>query len=347
LENHRRYSTFLHDFNVLEGKMITNIIWIFILIIFVFYDTIVLFVNSGINENTDASFDSMINGTASKPYVYRMLVPALLRFIDFVSPRFFSEYITRNVLRIYPGFLSQYHINYNFVYDGIWSITIILISLTLYSILLYLGSLKIIFLPRSQAPIASLLGLLMLPPFFDSAYIYDMPQLTLSAACLYFMYQQKWALYFVFFVLLCLNKETSIVLIFAYLYNYFDKHGFKILSKLTATQILTYLTIRILIMVIYVDNPGHVVQVNIDDQIKFIFGKFSYEDFILATFFIFILTYRWFSKPIFLRRSLILVVPLLMLFFVGGSPGEYRVFYETLYVITLLISHSITVAWKI
>jgi hypothetical protein len=288
----------------------------------------------------------MIDGTASKPFVYRMLVPALLRVINHITPQVFSEFISEELTKFFPSFTEYYHISSDIAYIGFCSAVIITLSLFYYSMILYLGALNIVSLSKRQAIIAPLLGLLMLHPFFDSGYIYDMPQLALSAACLYFISQQKWILYFAFFILLCLNKETSVIIIFAYVCNYYDKHKFMRLSYFTVLQLLIYIVIRLCIMKFYSHNSGDIVQVYITDQSKSLINGFSYENFVLTILFTFMLSYAWLRKPSFLRRSLILVVPLLILFFVGGFPGEYRVFYEVLYIITLLTSHSIVTAWK-
>jgi hypothetical protein len=346
LEEHKEVSRFAPFFGRLKIDLLKKIgIGLFFMFLSI-YDFLIFFIKSGINVNTDASFESMINGTASKPFVYRMLVPALLRGINHITPQSFSEFISVRLTKFFPLFPEYYHISSDIVYIGLCSVIIILLSLFCYSIVLYLGALNILSLSRGQAIIAPLIGLLMLHPFFDMGYIYDLPQLALSSACLYLMSQQKWVLYFVFFILLCLNKETSIIMIFAYVCNYYDKHKFMRLSYFTMIQFLIYIAIRLCIVTFYSHNSGDMVQVFIVDQYKSLINGFSYESFALSILFVFILSYSWFRKPSFLRRSLILVAPLLILFFLGGFPGEYRVFYEVLYIITLLISHSIVTAWK-
>ena len=344
------YKKFFHGFppiiNSSYSRRLSNIMVTLVYIFLSAYICLIFVINSNVNGNHEQTFQDMLDGTAFKPYVYRVLVPALLRCIDFASPHFAESFATLQLSKYFPSFINHYHINADFAYLGLWSVAIFLLSLLIYCRLLYLGGYHIVGLPRTQAAITPLLGLFMLPPFFREGYIYDLPQLTLFSACLYLMFRQQWRLYFVVFVLLCLNKETSIIILFAYLANYVNKHARRRLLIVSLLHLLIYGTIRLLLDQMFQDNPGVSMQIHIVDQANVFLERLTFGTFSQLITALFIITYGWVSKPIFLRRSLILAVPLSVLFLVGGSPGEYRVFYEVVYVLTLLIFHSIIAVWQ-
>jgi hypothetical protein len=310
------------------------------------YICLIFVINSNVNGNHEQTFQYMLDCTAFKPYVYRVLVPALLRCIDFASPHFAESFATLQLSKYFPSFINHYHINADLAYLGLWSVAIFLLSLLIYCRLLYLGGHHIVGLPRTQAAITPLLGLFMLPPFFREGYIYDLPQLTLFSACLYLMFRQQWRLYFVFFMLLCLNKETSIIILLAYLANYVNNHAPRRLLIISLLHLLIYGAIRLLLDQVFQDNPGVSMQIHIVDHANVFLERLTFGTFSQLIAALFIITYGWVSKPIFLRRSLILAAPLSVLFLVGGSPGEYRVFYEVVYVLTLLVFHSIIAVWQ-
>jgi hypothetical protein len=286
----------------------------------------------------------MLDGTAFKPYIYRALVPTLLRCIDFLSPNSIESFINLRLSERFPYFIDHYHISPDLGYLGLWSVAFYLISLLIYCRLLYLGGYHIVGLPKAQAAITPLLGLLMLPPFFRQGYIYDLPQLALFSACLYLMFRQSWKLYFVLFLVLSFNKETSIIILFAYVAAYIGKHSVKNVLAIGLSHILMYGVVRLLLEEIFRSNPGVSMQMHIVDQIKVYSEIWTFGALIQFGMAIFIIIYRWTNKPFFLRRSLILTAPLVLLFIVGGSPGEYRVFYEVVYVVTLLAFHSVVAA---
>jgi hypothetical protein len=289
----------------------------------------------------------MLDGSAFKPYIYRVLVPTLLRCIEFMSPDAVENFVNLELNERFPYFINHYHISPDLAYLGVWSVAFYLISLLIYCRLLYLGGYHIVGLSRTQAAITPLLGLLMLPPFFRQGYIYDLPQLALFSACLYLMFRQNWRLYFVIFSVLSFNKETSIIILFSYVACFIDKHSVRKLLVVSLLHIFAYGAIRLLLEWIFQNNPGVSMQVHIIDQVKFYSEIWNFGTIIQLMGASFILIYQWNSKSVFLRRSVILAAPLAFLFMVGGSPGEYRVFYEVVYVVTLLTFHSITAAWQV
>src|SRR4051812_2342061 len=347
LKNYKEfYYKLSSTINASYKRRLLNIAIVLLYALLCFFICLLFVLNSNTNGNHEQTFRDMLDGTAFKPYVYRVLVPMLLRCVNLLSPHSIENFANLELSKYFPYFINHYHVSPDLAYLGVWSVVFYLISLLIYCRLLYLGGYHIVGLPKAQAAITPLLGLLMLPPFFRQGYIYDLPQLALFSACLYLMFRQKWRLYFFFFTLLCLNKETSIIILFAYLATYVDKHASRILFIMSLLHLFICGTIRLLLEQVFQNNPGVSMQIHIIDQVKAFLELWTFGALSQLITALFIVTYNWENKSVFLRRSLILAAPLTLLFMVGGSPGEYRVFYEVVYIVTLLTFHSITAAWQ-
>jgi hypothetical protein len=347
LRNHKKfYYKLLSTINASYKRWLLNVAIALLYVLLCVFICLLFVLNSNTNGNHEQTFRDMLDGTAFKPYVYRVLVPMLLRCVNLLSPHSIENFVNQELSKYFPYFIDHYHVDPDLAYLGVWSVVFYLISLLIYCRLLYLGGYHIVGLPRAQAAITPLLGLLMLPPFFRQGYIYDLPQLALFSACLYLMFRQKWGLYFLLFALLCLNKETSIIILFVYLATYVDKHASRSLFIVSLLHLFIYGTIRLLLEQVFQNNHGVSMQIHIIDQVKVFLEIWNFGALSQLIAALFIITYKWENKSVFLRRSLILAAPLTLLFMVGGSPGEYRVFYEVVYVVTLLTFHSITAAWQ-
>ena len=200
MRNHKKfYYKLLSTINASYKRWLLNVAIALLYVLLCVFICLLFVLNSNTNGNHEQTFRDMLDGTAFKPYVYRVLVPMLLRCVNLLSPHSIENFVNLELSKYFPYFIDHYHVDPDLAYLGVWSVVFYLISLLIYCRLLYLGGYHIVGLPRAQAAITPLLGLLMLPPFFRQGYIYDLPQLALFSACLYLMFRQKWGLYFLLF----------------------------------------------------------------------------------------------------------------------------------------------------
>jgi hypothetical protein len=71
-----------------------------------------------------------------------------------------------------------------------------------------------------------------------------------------------------------------------------------------------------------------------------IFSEYTIPGVMSAILLFILLFYRWQSKPLFLRRAILIGVPLFVLSIFWGVMDEIRIYYEIYGIITLLIAHS-------
>ncbi len=298
---------------------------------------------SGVNKNPDATLRGMVSGTAGRPYVYRMLLPFCVRAAVAVTPDALENRLEVGLRKCYvgQGFVNCFRVEAGFEYEGFVLLLLMLTSLIGYAVSLFLLSCELPARTHGAPHVAPVLGLLALPPFFVFGYIYDFPVLFLVTCCLYLLVKQRFLSYLALFAVACVNKETSVVLVVAYAMFFYKVLPSRTFLKYGAIQLALFLVVKLAVGWLFRDNPGTVMIVTAEAQFATLMAGFNYSHLLLGLFLFLAIAYRWSEKSRFLKQSLWMFVPLLLLFMLGSCPGEYRVFYEVLPVVVLLTSDTL------
>ncbi len=311
-----------------------------VLILFV----LVLFVRtSGVNKNPDATLQGMVSGSAGRPYVYRMLLPSIARAVSAVTPDAIENRVEAGLPQCSLGrsFLKHFRVTDGYGYEGLVVVSLMLAALIGYAVFLFLLSSELPVASPGGRHVAPVLGLLALPPFFVFGYIYDFPVLFFITCCLYLLSRQRFFLYFVMFTLACINKETTIVLLVGYAAFFYSVLPSRKFILHGVIQLVLFLAVKGLVEWWFRDNPGTVMIVTAEAQFATLMSGFNYSRILLGAFLFLVLGYHWSAKSRFVKQSLWMFAPLLLLFMLGSCPGEYRVFYEVLPVGVLLAADTL------
>lgn len=253
----------------------------------------------------------MIAGTAYRPYVYRALIPFLVRMLE----------------RVYPLRPELYAFALMFL-------TLVGFVLTVRSFAVYLWK------SHGKADVVSLLSIVGLIPFIArDGKIYDFPDLFLFTLGLLFLTRQQWKGFFVVFLLGCINKETMVLLSLVFAVYYFRRMPAREFWALLMGQAVAFGAIKLFITWSFRGNPGGVVEYHLVEQIK---ALVYLPDFLLyyglfalcAAIFVLV---DWRKKPEFLRYAAVALLPALVvanLFF--GVPYEIRTYLDVYAVLFLL-----------
>jgi len=300
--------------------------------------------------------DRMVEGTAHKPFVYRQLVPNLVRSIEAVTPEPLRTAVSgamQNYKVSMPYYLMKPYMPW---FENIFPsedshYRRILASLVIFGFLI--GYLAGIFaLARALFPGSPAVALFA-PIFAVVAYssfgvpfqfIYDLATLCLSTACFYFIYTERHRCYLLVFFLSCLNKETAIfsILFFA-LWNAGRMEKKRFLTLWTL-QCFLYILVKCMLTITYMNNPGELLERHADIIIKHdLLAAASIFKVITVMVLWFLLTYRWDDKPMFLKCSLWILPLIYLAYLLYGSPGEYRVFFDMHAPLVLLATHTLVV----
>ncbi len=303
-----------------------------LLIIIPIYITALFFQFPGVDGYYRAEFGDLICGTAYRPFVYRFLTPLLVRgFSSIFSPACPLLPGASPSLRAAP--ISQF------------IVTFILLCAFLIGFFL---AFRYLFTTFFRVPVVHLdvfcfIVLLGVPTFFIyHSYLYDFSTLFLFTLCLALMARQKWGLYAIFFVVACLNKETTILLTVIYFLYFLKRLPKKQFVGLLLVQLIAFTVVRAGILWAFRNNPGTSIEFHlIDHNIPYLMQPYTLFSFLSVIILAILIYYHWYEKPSFLKISSLIFFILLGTAFFFGYIEELRDYYEVYPIFVLLMIHSI------
>ena len=196
-----------------------NYFYSIILAMLAFFLVITFIVEPGINSYERAMFEDMIYGRAHKPFVYRQLIPLLVRGIEAFLPEG-TDHALRTLVESVPGVQAKFD-------DSNWKIDLyaeyftccFFLWVSLITFGLSLAYLLRAFYQTSITVIraAVIISMSIIPAFFDKAnYIYDFSTLALFTLGLALLARRKMVLFLLIFTIGCVNKETIVLLALIY-----------------------------------------------------------------------------------------------------------------------------------
>ena len=298
----------------------------------------------GINDNKPSMFGDMIYGKASKPFVYRVLLPATVRILSAPVPQTLrndiavkiEDNISLNKLFKKLKWEKELAVEYSFA--------MLLMFLSLWGFSLAVRYLFLLFYNTLSwfADSVSVLALLGLPTMFQyTSFIYDFPLLLLYTLGLIFLYKQNWIKFLIIFLIGCVNKETTILLTLIFYIYYKSNLKKELFNRLLIAQLAIFILVKSSLYFIFNNNPGTFIEFHlIDHNLRLLTG---YDLTLAAAILglILLIFYRWNEKPEFLKTSLWMFIPLLILTFFLGYLDELRDYYEIYPAVIIFIAHSI------
>lgn len=257
-------------------------------------------------------FVDLIYGTAYRPYVYRVLVPILVQFLN----------------RIFP------------LNPVIYALALMFLSLLGFGLTMRSFA-DFFWKSNATARIISILSLIGLIPFLArDGKIYDFPAIFLSGLGLLLMARQQWNWFLVIYLIGCINKETTVFLTLVFAVYNFRRMPARKYWTLWIGQALIFGVTKLMVTWTFRNNPGGVVEFHLYDHIK---GFLYLPNFLLyygsfAVCLAILVMIDWRKKPEFLRYALASLLPAVLcanLFF--GVPYEIRAFMDLYPVGFLLI----------
>ncbi|MCW8994910.1 MAG: hypothetical protein OQK77_03755 [Psychromonas sp.] len=301
-----------------------------------------------INGDEQSMFSEMVYGTAWKPFVYRTLLPTTVRLVSGVIPEEIHNSLTEKFesnhslvlvlekLKWESEFITEYLIAMVLMYFSLLGFVYVFRKLfdEIYSSHLWFKNL------------ISVILLLAIPAMFQpnySNYVYDFPALFLFTLGLLLLRQRKWNYFLVIFLISCFNKETTILLTLIFAIHFYKKDEVtrKFYYKFITFQLIIFAAVKILLFILFKNNPGGFVEFHLIDRNYLLFNGYSLTTFVVLLIIFLTIFSRWNEKPKFLKDALWIAIPLVILTFLLGFFDELRDFYEVFPVIILLISLNI------
>lgn len=300
----------------------------------------------GLNHYAPSNFRDMVDGRAARPFVYRALVPTVVRLVSGVVPDSVHAAVTSAALHTrLKHLLSAWdHLPAEYFLEFLIALALMYGSLIGFVIALRQLAEAVFELPPSFARKIPLIALVLLPPLFRyTSFLYDFPALFLFTLGLALMVRQRWRAYFVLLVVASLNKETTVLLPFVF-GLYFLRRQALLNGRfwpLLGAQIGLWLVIKLAIDFVFRGNPGGVAEYHFTDHNLGLLRSYSVGTAAAWLVLAVLIGVRWSDTPRFLRTALWVLPVLLGMTLFLGYLDELRDYYEAFPVVVLLIAHGI------
>jgi hypothetical protein len=303
------------------------------------------------DTNPAIGFAAIMTRTASRPYVFRVLVPTVIDVLARITPAKLAEKVIAagafardpdRPARVIPdrfnwvtGDLWQHYIAYALLF-----VSLLALLATWRAILRQVGGFS-----RAFEDFAPAAALALLPTTFAcGGYIYDFPELVLAGLCFLALLRRAWPMYYTALVLSCLNKETGILIGVMFV----AMHAAQMTRARAAGHLALHAALTIPILVFtrlrFAGNPGAGTEDHLAFNLRYLLSPEPYLSFhdigaplvpmprplnVVVLFVVgFALFYRWREKDARVRRvAVAMLVPLVPLFVAFGYRDEVRAFY--------------------
>ena len=267
-------------------------------------------------QNPKFGLAEMVSFTAYRPFVFRVLVPALIRLAGLVLP-LPAQSLALGIMYVS---LLAFVIVFRRLYAAFWPPSLLM----------------------DLASATSLIGL----PFLlrHHKQLYDFTTLFLFTLALALLAEKRHRAYLILFPIACLNRETTALLIPVFALRAYSTVDRKTYIRGLVLQIVCFLAIRLSLTWLFRDNPGAAVEIHWPD---FLVAARSDPGYFvgLGLFGLVVIAltlWGWTEKPDLLRKAAMVVVPVEGLaYFVIGVPHEMRFFIEAYPIVLLLVYPSL------
>ena len=314
--------------------------------------TTIFFYRPGVNGSVTADFPDMIYGKAYRPYVTRVLFPAVVRGVVAATPAGVRRAIEQNPLTV--RLASSWYVSRelkwrrNYLFEYLVSFALSALCLIGFSVVLE-RLWRCCFRPAHPFDAAvSLIGLLGLPPcFLYYSYLYDLPTLFLYTLCLWLLAARSWAWYLPAFALSSLSKETSILLavVFAVNFRACRREDRRLYAALLAAQALIWTATRAAIAWAFRANPGGSLEFHlVNHNLRELSVPYAMAPALAWLLIAAAVLHRLGDKPRLLRLAVSMLAPLVGLCLLFGYVDELRDYYEV-YAAALLLAAFSFLRW--
>jgi hypothetical protein len=310
---------------------------------------LVYIAGSTFNGNPKAKYVDLIYARASEPYVYRMLVPWLIRTTSNIIPDSFEQHI--NLLpEQYPWLKTvlqaltweKTYLNLYIIGAGIFYLFLVGAIMTLRRLFAALFAVPVTF--ERWVPVFALAFLF---PWVNVTYIYDFSSLYFFILGLVLCLRANWMGYLLVFALASLNKETTILLTlqFVLYYGFQKKMKSSLFWKLLAAQLAIFALSRAGLVLYFGQQPGGLAEFHLlDHNIPLLYRWITHPSptaYLLGLLLLVFFFYRWKEQPLFLRNGIWILAALVGLSIFLGWLNEWRDYLEVFPFVFLIFAHNL------
>lgn len=282
---------------------------------------------SDLNQQPKARLDDLIEGTAQRPYVSRVLIPGLLGLVapdrSIQGATFAAELSQLAPVRSTLDWLSL-----PTDYGAVLLVFVVLQYLLVVGFAFAFRRLAVkLEIPHAERLSLISLLLLLLPAFLSHGYVYDYSTLFLWTLLLLMLAEQRFLLYLAVVALAALNKETALLIPLIWLTYGWTLHRPRFYWGMLVAQTAIVVACWALIAWVFRSNGGGLFEFNLPVHLA-TYQAAPLTIGLVSACMIAVLFLSYPVAPALLRSTLLLLIPLTGLYLFFGWPYEFRVFYE-------------------
>ena len=281
-----------------------------------------------------------LDGTVPRPFAYRILADWLVRLAIFINlPRIPLQYLDPIVT---VAWQSQHVLPYA-TYVQIKAYTIVASGFVWgFLLITYLTALRA-FRKAIWAAITTVLGALIVNSLLlhGASQPYDFLTLFFSSLLFLAALKQNDIIFVLILPIAFLSKESLFLFVPVYALIAYRAKTMRrvVISMLIQTGI--FLGVYGWERARFASNDGTPMYHDISGHLRLIFDYGDLSAILKISLVCILLLYRLPLKPIALRRSMLVLPILLLLYFIGGAPGEFRIIFDIFPIILLPISGTL------
>jgi hypothetical protein len=287
-----------------------------------------------------ANLPDMVDGTAERPYVGRLVLPALVRLTvsatEGLSDATGTEWLRRAIEQAGGFMRRRSHAPSDTFADvhtyGAYAVLALLCFIGFAVLLRALMRSVYPAYPPWVGDFAPIMAMVATPLIFFRyvSFVYDPMTLLVFALCLWLIAKRALTAYLLLFPVAVLSRETAILLFGVLAVREWGSVPRARLARLGLYHVAVFVALRVAVGLVFRGNPGTAakfqVHVNLDVASH---AAFYVKTFLPLAPLALLVVSGWREKPAFVRNAfLVLGAPLVILCLLFGSLGEMRTYYE-------------------
>lgn len=312
------------DKSKVTGRVVTLVFYVLVAACL----TWIHIIGNDLNESSRQTFAKMIDGTAARPYVYRVFMPGAINAIEAITPQQARPIAEKVVAKL--GDRVSWERDYALEYLICAALVFGCYMGFLFTMRGFVGE----FYPAHAdfAPVFA--GLVLILFFRYTATLYDPGTLLLFPLGTLLAYQRRVVAFSIVFVVACLNKETACLLVWLFLIRMWDVWPVRKVFAFCAAYAAAWLGIKWGLEHAFASNAGALTEWHLFDHNLILLSKYPlsalYTVLVLGLFG-WLVARGWKDSPMFLKVGLVGVfMPLFGAAFLWGKLDEIRDYYEAI-----------------
>lgn len=290
--------------------------------------------HNGLNQYERSRFLAMVDGTAHRPFVTRVLLPVTVRAVDAATPAAVRDAAARwaRERELPRRAFAELHWESAAAWRYLVALLLMVACFTGFGLVMARWLAAACGLrddPRTRTALGALALAGVVPLFSYNAFPYDPPQLLLFALALHALLAGRRGVFMAAFALACVNKETAVLLVPLAAWAWGREVGARAAWGRAAGLALGWLVVRGAIAWARRDTPGSLIEAHLFHNLRWLTGARSVPDLLSAVALAALVGLGWRAAPALVRRAFVwTLVPLASLALFLGFVDEWRGYFE-------------------